>query len=448
MRHLLLPIALLPAFASAQNTYDARIDGYRGHDFPCDGQLTPVLRIQNVGTATMATCVVETWKNGVMDNSFNWILAVPAATNEYRQPALPPVPATDGDTLEYRIISVNGNTDEGAVENIVERGVEDTPLAAAGYTVQVEVLTDDFPGETTWVIRAVNGSVVAQGGPYTVPNNLEVAYVALDATQCYQFEVYDSGNDGINAGSRSTGYARVKNLGATLVDIDGASFADRADDGLKTGGDPCAPTALTDTPTPVASCGATGLLLNGTQSLYADAVPGANKYQFRFTNVPGQPAYTRQIASPTNSQILKKWSTLPLKAGRTYNVQVRASFDNGATWCAFATSCTITISNVPNPFAAGSERTLIEQDGPQLSVFPNPAEAERFQVWASDLPSDEPVVVELIDGLGRVVVTRNALVAAQDNPVSFAMDGSILPGMYLVRLSAGTTVLSARLLVR
>lgn len=445
-------LLLLPVLAGAQNTYDSRIDAYRGLDFPCDGQLTPVLRIQNVGTSTMNTCVVETWKNGVIDNSFNWILAVPAPTGAYRQPALPPVTVNDGDTLEYRIISVNGQPDQGATENILNKEVEEEPLPAGGYTVQVEILTDDFPGETTWLIRSESGTVVAQGGPYTVSNNVEVSYVGLSASECYQFEVYDSAGDGINALSRSAGYAKVKNLGATLIDIPGGSFTAVADDGLKTGGDPCAPTKLTTAPTPLVSCGATNLLVNGTHYLYADVVPGANKYQFKFTNVPGQPAYSRNIAVTGNALQLSPWATKPLKAGRTYNVQVRTSFDGGATWCAFGTSCTISIAGSwstqdPGTRIAHAEDAMAAP--PVLLLYPNPSPDGAFSFGTGGLAEGSgTATLNVFDPMGRTVCTRNVAVDDGASVRSFIPDRALSPGLYIVQLNAGEVTVTERLVVR
>ncbi|MBK6753844.1 MAG: hypothetical protein IPG69_09660 [Flavobacteriales bacterium] len=105
-------------------------------------------------------------------------------------------------------------------------------------------------------------------------------------------------------------------------------------------------------PIRVMGCGAVNLKLNGTSTIAATEVPGANKYQFRFTNTAGQPAYARTIAFPTRSFTLTPWYTKPLKAGRTYNVQVHASFDNGATWCDYGPSCAVKIGWTPlAPFA-------------------------------------------------------------------------------------------------
>ena len=103
MRTQFLSVLILSSglAASAQTNYDAKILEYTGLKYPCAGAATPVVRIKNIGTQTMSGCVVETWKNGLFDNSFNWNLAVPAPTGATRQPALPVINGVnDGDLLE------------------------------------------------------------------------------------------------------------------------------------------------------------------------------------------------------------------------------------------------------------------------------------------------------------------------------------------------------------
>ncbi|MBL7963599.1 MAG: T9SS type A sorting domain-containing protein [Flavobacteriales bacterium] len=446
MRQLITLFLFAPVLALAQSAYDARIDAYRGHAFPCDGFVTPVLRIQNMGSITMATCVVETWKNGVMNNSFNWILAVPAASGEFRQPAFPSVPVAPGDELEFRIISVNGQPDEGATGNILTKEVAASPLAATGFHVLVEIMTDDNPGEITWIIRRVDGTIAAQGGPYADANALQSVQVALVAGACHQFELYDSGGDGISAGSRGPGYARVKNLGATLVDIPGNSFTDRADGGMKTGSDPCTLTGLTTTASPEVSCGVTDILLNGSRHLYADEVPGATKYQFRFTNAPGQPTYARNIAVATNALQMVRWATQPLKRGRTYNVQVRASLDGGVTWCPFGESCTVKIATHPWPGFRDLEQEL-EQE-PALVLFPVPSPDGTFSIRFTGMAgTGEAVVLEVYDPMGRLAFSRS-LVMDGLNTTAINPDQVLPPGVYLVRAQLGDEILTQRLLVQ
>ena len=65
--------------------------------------------------------------------------------------------------------------------------------------VDVSVLTDNYPLETTWVVRDQAGEVLAQGGPYPQ------AYTQYDTTfclpeGCYAFTVFDTFGDGICCG--------------------------------------------------------------------------------------------------------------------------------------------------------------------------------------------------------------------------------------------------------
>lgn len=226
-------IALLLLFAAAsvcaQNTFDARILSYEGLQYPCDGALQPRVKIQNVGTQTMTTCVVETWKNGLVQNSFNWVLASAALSGDIRQPALPIIEVIEGDQLEFRIISVNEVLDQGPEGNILQQALTGAVEACALQTVEVEVVADGNADEITWTVRNAQGTALAQGGPFAIAGTYS-AWVTLPADACLALELNDGGGNGI-AGGRLT----VRCSGTDLVEIDGNSFTDRATTGLRTG---------------------------------------------------------------------------------------------------------------------------------------------------------------------------------------------------------------------
>lgn len=193
-----------------------------------------------------------------------------------------------------------------------------------------------------------------------------------------------------------------------------------------TAGDACIPTQLTAAADPVVSCGAVNLTFDGTSTIAATEVPGADRYQFRFTNIPGQPAYARNIAFPARSFTLTKWSTNPLKAGRTYSVVVRASFDNGATWCDWGPSCTVKVSWAPLP-PEQMARMALDADVPVLQAFPVPA-STYLRVLA---PGAGPALVELISQDGRLA--RRATMGG--DPL-MELDVHDLPGgLYMLRWS-------------
>ena len=428
------------------NQYDSRIDTYVGLRYPCDGSVQPVLRIQNVGGETMTSCDIDVLKNGVTDNTFNWVLGVPAATNEFRQPMLPVVTnVLPGDVLEFRILTVNGQPDQGETENIKQFAMTDEKGDADSYQVQVKVLTDDNPAETSWKVKNALGATVAQSPVYTNPGELRETSVTLTADQCYNFEVYDSGADGFG-NSRELGYAKLVSLGEDVAVASGAFgslYRKVAQTGTVNG---CVPSQLTATADPLTSCGATGLIL-GSSQIHATAVAGANKYMFRFTNIPGQPAYSRNNTSPTRSLAINNWATLPLKKGRTYNVQVRASFDNGATYCDYGTSCTIRIANTP-----GAQPRMAADDGgtegPVFTVFPNPSLDGRFSISTEVYDEEEPVMVEAFNLLGDGVASARIVSVAEGGTATVQLDRPLESGVYLLRIAVGESASTQRLIVR
>lgn len=438
-----LVLSGITATANAQNAYDSRITGYVGLRYPCGGSVQPVLRVQNVGQQTMTSCDIDVLKNGLTATTFNWVLASAAATGETRQPALPVLnDVQEGDVLEFHILTVNGQPDQDEDGNVMDVPMTDAKGDAGSYEVRVEVMTDDAPEETTWAIKDALGNVLVQGGPYAEANELKQTDVELPAGACTNFEVYDSGGDGLS-GTRSPGYARVLSLGQEVVAVQG-DFGSLFREGVATGtAAGCYDTKLTGTADPLISCGATGLRLDGTSTLWTTEVAGADRYQFHFTNVPHQPAYIRSIASPTRSLVLNRWATLPLKPGRTYNVQVRSSFDGGASWCPYGQSCTISISY--NALTAGGRRMLTMDGNPgDIVLSPNPVAAGPVQLTVDGLvPSDELVALQVFDAMGRVAVERSVRVADLDAPVMVDL-GSLDAGVYVVRIDGS----AQRLVVR
>lgn len=207
----------------------------------------------------------------------------------------------------------------------------------------------------------------------------------------------------------------------------------------------CQPTQLTTNANPVVSCGAVNLKFDGSSIIAANEVPGANRYQFRFTNSAGQPFYSRNIAFPTRSFTLTKWYTNPLKAGRTYNVVVRASFDNGATWCDYGPSCTVRISW--SPLAPGMVRD-VEATAPELLVYPNPANGEevRIRLGGAD-PALTTATLDLTDLFGKRVMTATLPMQEGELNAMLPLSTDLADGLYLLTITAGEQVLNERVVI-
>jgi hypothetical protein len=183
---------------------------------------------------------------------------------------------------------------------------------------------------------------------------------------------------------------------------------------------------------------------NGTRT-------NANRYQFRFRNQQGT---TIAIRSNTTYTLTLNWA--PALAAGTYNVDVRASFDGGATWCSdfiqpsldpWGPVCTLTI----NPAATGGNQNMA--DGAELSerltLFPNPNRGDAITLTLGAVAADvNTVSVDVYDTFGKRVSART--IAVQDGYVNTVLDlnGELAAGMYVVSVTAGTQVYTERLVVQ
>ena len=106
------------------------------------------------------------------------------------------------------------------IKNGNETGIDcggNCPSCASCINMTVEVRTDQYPTETTWNIKNANGTIVASGGNYTLPNTLNIHSYCLPIG-CYSFNISDIFGDGI----LSPGYFRV--LQGTTVLLNNNTF--------------------------------------------------------------------------------------------------------------------------------------------------------------------------------------------------------------------------------
>ena len=89
-----------------------------------------------------------------------------------------------------------GCTDATACNYDPAAVIDDGSCIFGGEGLTVTILTDNYPGETTWSLTDVSGTVVASGGPYATASIEEVAQVCVEPG-CYTFTINDSFGDGI-----------------------------------------------------------------------------------------------------------------------------------------------------------------------------------------------------------------------------------------------------------
>jgi hypothetical protein len=210
----------------------------------------------------------------------------------------------------------------------------------------------------------------------------------------------------------------------------------------------CPPTELVNTPgIPEFSCGV-NKVFGSNAKLYAWSRPGANRYQFEFS-LPAEGNFTKVVTSVSN-QVVLNWTEDPLVDGVTYNVRVRLSTDQGATWCPWGSVCLVTITNPTSNGLVQQGSEIGSMSGSfELTAWPNPNRGDQLFINLSNLDvAVEQVGVEFYDIYGKQVLSRQ--IVAQDGNLNSVIDltGDMSSGVYLMRVTAGTSMTTERIVIQ
>lgn len=137
--------------------------------------------------------------------------------------------------------------------------------------------------------------------------------------------------------------------------------------------------------------------------------------------------------------------------GTTYEVQVRISKDDGATWCPFGEVCQVTIDNgggelmLDGASSAGHEAAVESR----MTVWPNPNRGELLNMSITGFTQHDAVFTfDLYDMLGNRVVTSTR--AAQDGTLngSLELPASLSTGMYVLHVTGAGSVWTERVVMQ
>ncbi|MBK8500676.1 MAG: T9SS type A sorting domain-containing protein [Flavobacteriales bacterium] len=226
----------------------------------------------------------------------------------------------------------------------------------------------------------------------------------------------------------------------------------------------CPLTQLSDVAGASLSCGATRNWGGGN---YIQAKPvtrvnannvlqSANKYQFRFRL---QDETIAVIRTSNNYGLQLNWGINPLQPGLTYLVDVRASFDHGATWCTdfiqpsvdpWGVVCSLTINS--NAGFGGGQNMQEEgttEVAAQLSMYPNPNRGDQLMINLSAIEEGVSTVsIEMHDLFGKRVSASTIAVNDAFLNTTLELNGTIAAGMYQVTITAGERSYSERLVIQ
>ncbi|MBK9146307.1 MAG: T9SS type A sorting domain-containing protein [Flavobacteriales bacterium] len=240
----------------------------------------------------------------------------------------------------------------------------------------------------------------------------------------------------------------------------------------------CPMTELQDEAGAHFSCGVTKPLGNGTPNLvYAKprtrktgscANQQANKYQFRF-RIPSEGVVIVKNGVSSNPWTYLNMTNVagtPLPNGTVlqpcaqYEVEARASFDGGATWCVGTNAdmytnltpwgdvCTV-FTTCAFGMAEESSSSEAGQSERSVGLYPNPNDGSQLTLSMPHVEEGvNTVSVDIYDAFGKRVAQRT--IGVQDGYVntSIALNSELANGMYMVSITAGSAIYTERLVIQ
>lgn len=192
------------------------------------GIITPKIELTNYGIVTLTSATINYNIDGNNNLTYNWTGNINQGDTEIVN--LPFISTTPGShTFNVYTSLPNGQPDENPNN---DNNSSSFNLISNGNPLAVNIVTDCWGSETTWIIRDSNYIVVASGGSYTDVSGGEVVLEDLCLPDgCYEFVIYDSYGDGLfgsqyNSCSVDGDYSITDGGNTVYVDMVNPDFGD------------------------------------------------------------------------------------------------------------------------------------------------------------------------------------------------------------------------------
>jgi hypothetical protein len=177
----------------------------------------PVIRIKNTGSANLTSLTITYGLNGVAPSVYNWTGNLPfMETAEITLGNFAWIPTATEFTVT--LSAPNGGTDQYSYNNTKTTLYTFPPVYPAQFVI--EFRTNNYPWENQWTLKDASGTVLrSRNGGILAANTVYKDTVTL-AVGCYEFELTDSGEDGLSFWANTaqgSGYVRFKKVSPAVI---------------------------------------------------------------------------------------------------------------------------------------------------------------------------------------------------------------------------------------
>ena len=183
----------------------------------CLENISPIVQIENYGADMLESCLINYIVNGE-EYEYTWEGSL--STYQSENVTLPEINFFLGDnnSILIELSQPNGQDDENPQNNSLESsfGLSQT---ITSQNLVLELKTDNFGSETSWELLNGSGEVEYSGNGYE-DTTLYIIDIELTVEDCYTFNIYDTGEDGICC-ANGFGYYRIKDTDEIIYFVGG-----------------------------------------------------------------------------------------------------------------------------------------------------------------------------------------------------------------------------------
>ena len=190
----------------------------------CEDSFVPTVIITNRGSSPITSIdIVYSYSRTGPFTVINYVGNIPQGLSDTVN--LPSNPVTGSGTLTVRLENPNGVPDQNGIDNLISVNFQpnNSPSFVANSTVSFNILTDNFPNETSWSVTDSSGAIVASGARGSLPATATSYSRPFNIIQgeCYEFTINDSENDGICCGFGQGNYNLTTDTGSQIISSTG-----------------------------------------------------------------------------------------------------------------------------------------------------------------------------------------------------------------------------------
>ena len=177
------------------NMNDASIKSVQAPNTLCKNSFIPVVEVANFGLDNLTSLDVTYFVNNEPSSTYNWTGNLSYLETEMVE--LPEVSfsISGNNSFTVEAENPNGQPDEYPSNNIV---VTQMDLAESVTSpVSLALKLDGNPEEISWEVLASDNTILYSGGNYTQSGQYLIETFQLNDNDCYSFNIYDEGGDGI-----------------------------------------------------------------------------------------------------------------------------------------------------------------------------------------------------------------------------------------------------------